>query len=88
MNCKFHMEYVDDSPTPFLVPADTNFQLDVMKECFQKHDGFVVASSIFNDEHCVVVYHKQLYDHPPLGPTSHYRYIIWPLCSACPSSGS
>ena len=39
-------------------------------------EGFVVSKCTFEGKLCLVVLHKKLYNHPPLGPTSRARIII------------
>ena len=58
-----------------LVSASTS-SLDLIRESFEKEEGYAVALCNFNEEPCLVIHHRQLYDHPPLGPTSRCRIVI------------
>ena len=42
----------------------------------EKMDGFVVSTTEFGGEPALLVHHRMLYNHPPLGPTPRCRILI------------
>lgn len=50
--------------------------IDNIYKYLEKLDGYVVVSCTFEGEPCLIVSHKQLYDHPPLGMTSRCRISV------------
>ena len=57
-----------------LTPASTS-SLNLIRELFEK-EGYAVALCNFNEEPCLVIHLRQLYDHPPLGSTSRSWIVI------------
>ena len=50
--------------------------IDKIYKYLEMLDGYVVVSCTFKEDPCLIVSHKQLYDHPPLGIPSRCRISV------------
>ena len=58
------------------VAASKQQFIDSIYEEMQTVDGFVTARCSFQESPCLLLTHKELFDHPPFGMTSHCRISI------------
>ena len=59
--------------------VSTVYSTRLLQEAYtvvEKLDGFVVAKCEADGDQCLVIHHKQLYNHPPFGMISRCRIII------------
>ena len=52
--------------------------LEVIRKEVDKTAEFVVTKGEFEGENCLLIYHRKLFNHQPLGPTSRCRIFISP----------
>ena len=50
--------------------------IDKIYKYLETLDGYIVFSCTFEGDPCLIMSHKQLYDYPPLGMTSHCRIYV------------
>ena len=51
-------------------------KMEAVSMVIEKTDGFVVSTTEFDGEPALLVHHRMLYNHPPLGPTPRCRILI------------
>uniref|UniRef100_A0A1X7UFB1 Uncharacterized protein n=1 Tax=Amphimedon queenslandica TaxID=400682 RepID=A0A1X7UFB1_AMPQE len=63
--------------------AVVNGEMSLMDDLYnaQSHfKGFVTEKCVYEDEQCLVLSHRKLFNHPPLGLTSRVRIVIKANC--------
>lgn len=60
------------------IPDDSSHSkaTSLVQHLSSKLKGFNISECIFDDQCCLVLTHKKLYNHPPVGPTSRVRILV------------
>ena len=58
------------SPTTLSNADSSTAMMKDVYDCVMKLDEYVVTECTFEEESCLLISHKQLYNHPPFGMTA------------------